>query len=79
MLDIAISLVCGTCVCVFGFWAFLKGQESMADIMRNGRPANLKSPTAIMKENRKEEQIQEQQQDYMQQLRSMFSDPAVKK
>ena len=50
-METILSSAIGVCICLFGIWCFLKGQESMAEIVRDGKPQNLKGPLAILKEN----------------------------
>ena len=74
-----ISIGCGTIVCLFGIWAFLKGQTSMAEIIHGGKPGNLKGPAAMVKEGRAEAEERAKQENMERQLRSMFSEPGGRK
>lgn len=71
-MEIVFSLVCGAAVCVFGMWAFLKGQESMAEIQNGRKPTNLKSPAAALRENLAELRDTKSRNDYAKQLRSLL-------
>jgi hypothetical protein len=63
--------VTGACVCVFGIWAFLKGQSTMLDISRGVKPALFNIPAAFSHESA--------QGDLSDQVREMFKEPQTKR
>jgi hypothetical protein len=73
-MEIIISVVIGACVCLFGIWTFLKGQESMAEIISNGKPQNIKGPISLIKEGITAAYSQTEDVDIEKQLQAMFSD-----
>jgi lipopolysaccharide export LptBFGC system permease protein LptF len=73
-MQIILSVIVGACVCLFGIWIFIKGQQSMAEIIANGKPENLKSPLSLIKSGLTAEQSKTEIVDIEQQLQAMFSD-----
>lgn len=73
-MGIIISAAIGACVCLFGIWTFLKGQESMAEIIANGKPQNIKGPISLIKEGVTAAYSKTEDVDIEQQLQAMFSD-----
>lgn len=73
-MNIILSVVIGACVCLFGIWAFIKGQQSMSEIITNGKPENIKSPLSLIKSGLTAEQSKTENVDIEQQLQAMFSD-----
>lgn len=69
-----ISILCGAAVCAFGMWAFLKGQNSMAEIRHGRPPANLKGPAAVLRETLAQARDEKEKSDYAAQLKSLFGD-----
>ncbi|HEX3026407.1 MAG TPA: hypothetical protein VHR42_04165 [Clostridia bacterium] len=63
----------GGCVCVFGMWAFLKGQRSMFQIKNGEAPTELFAAKAIRGGGEKSGG-ESDQPDIAEQLRSMFGD-----
>jgi hypothetical protein len=61
----------GICVCVFGMWAFLKGQSTMLDIAAGAKPALFNLPTAFSLDRNKG--------DLSGQVREMFKEPQSKR
>lgn len=70
----AFCAACGFCACAFGMWAFLKGQESMAEIISAGRPANLKGPAAALRENAAALSSKKYEYDMERQFKELFGD-----
>jgi hypothetical protein len=63
--------VIGACVCLFGIWAFLKGQSSMLDIVRGAKPTLFNLPAAFSRGGT--------QGDLSGQVREMFKEPQIKR
>lgn len=62
-----LGLACGCAAAVFGIWAFLRGQRSMAQILRGGEPEGLRSPAVLPKKDG-------ESGGYEEQFRALFSD-----
>jgi hypothetical protein len=76
-METIISVVTGAFVCLFGIWTFLKGQESMAEIITNGKPQNIKGPMKLIKEGITAAYSHTEDMDIEKQLQAMFSDVTI--
>ena len=63
--------IAGACVCVFGMWAFLKGQGVMLDLGRGAKPSLFTMPAALAKKNGRDT--------LPEQMRALFREPDAKR
>jgi hypothetical protein len=73
-MEIILAVMVGAGVCLFGIWAFLKGQQSMAENIANGKPQNIGGPIKLIKEAIAAGQPQTEDRELEKQLQAMFSD-----
>lgn len=68
-----LGLACGCAAAVFGIWAFLRGQRSMAQILHGGEPEGLRG-AAVLSRGRGEPKKDGESGGYEEQFRALFSD-----
>lgn len=68
------GIAAGAAVCVFGIWAFLRGQKSMAEIYRVGEPEPLHGPGHALHELLAKEKCEKPEPDFAGELRELFRD-----
>ena len=71
IMAILAGAVTGAVVCVFGMWAFLKGQSTMLDIAAGAKPTLFILPAAFSFDSNKG--------DLSGQVREMFKEPQSKR
>lgn len=49
MFDILIGVLAGVCVCVFGMWCFIHGQQNAIQVLQEQQPEQIKTPVQIVK------------------------------
>lgn len=77
-MEMILSVAAGVCVCLFGIWCFIKGQQSMAEIIANGKPQNIRNPVSLLKDGITAAYSHTEDADIEKQLQAMFSDRILK-